>query len=425
MIKHKRVYYIVSTMFILLCIERAGRFFWHGLQILHPYDIPIAIIFLWGWHFRKSIRRIGRSASKILKISHLLIIICTGYLVYLFLIPTAEYLPNFDSEPVLAPLVKLWPYLQLAFWSIIGMHFVSLGYANKLRKVIILGSSLFIIVFLYRVAGFPNISPSRLHSAFMGMITHFLLAVCVYLIVLKKDILKRISLSLIGIVLLFIPILGALRGASFGAILVASIAYALSSRKSIKSKLSVLVPLVFSLILFIALFRGRFSTRFREENPYGYSTYSQVITRGFTPETATAQLRLNWWSASFEVLEKSPLVGWNMTYKFRRTPSSPITPARGVHNFFVSAFLDGGLILFAPIVLLFMIPLFRGYTRIRSGEIGLTIPFCWLLAIIIERMTNTFSYGLVASRISAVVFGYCVGILVVPSNGNVHPSINE
>jgi len=402
---------MIQLSFLALCFERAFRINWHGLQTMHPTDVLTAIVFVWAFKYLQELRRISHSTRIVIRISVFLIFICGVFMVYLLTVSPREYLPTYHSYRLLAPFVKLWPYLQVPLWTIIGIAASYRAITRNIRKSIVIGLSGFALITTLRAMGSGNISVS-LHSAFLGSVMHMLLAIMIVRLVNSRNPIKQLGYSLMGLILFSVPFVGALRGASFGSILIAVVAYLLSSHKK-KGRFSVFLPILIALTLGYFVFSTQFSDRFEEDNPYEYESLSEVITLGFTPTGRTAQARIGWWMYALESLERSTIYGWGMLFSFQRSPSSPVVSARGVHNYYLSALIDGGLMLFIPLILLYIIPLCVGLKFSWFEDKYTALPVCWLLAIVLQRLTNTFAFGIVTSRMSSIITGYCIGQILI------------
>jgi hypothetical protein len=343
------------------------------------------------------------------------LVICAFYAIYLYTVSISNYLPEYAALSIFAPIKKLWPYAQVFIWIINSLYILRIGcdldIRGNLAKIVII----FLVLFLLRVMSI-GVAPLYFHSAFLGYMTHVTSIYLVLKVLGSKGTLRKyVYASALALVVL-IPFYGALRGATFGAVILPVVGYMLIAvGKNRRIHLGYIAIIAIGFTVTLQLF-GTHSQQFAEENPYEYSHYTEVFTASLNPKTKTLQSRIDWWQEAVARTASHPINGHMMQYTFTRDPYGTRVTANGLHNFYISAFAEGGILLLLPIMYVFFVPAVKGLVLAMRGHSKVVLPLIWLLATILERITNTYSFNQVASRISAIISGYAIAKIAYIDN---------
>lgn len=337
----------------------------------------------------------------IIVVSVFMVLYCIYFIISLYLDGDHSYLPGFGGLSLhILPFIKVNPYIQFPSAVLIGI-FVGSRKVNLPRITKLLIRSL--IAFLI---GFVVINHDRfggsvffLHNAFVGAISHILLAYYFFLFVnpSRRSSAHNPIYALASIAMLSLPFLGTLRGASMASVLVIGAIMIVSKRNT-----SAIIGYLYIIILIYVIYHLIFSD-FEYDQRYGYTSPIEVITVGFSPEEHTAQQRLSWWTEAIDrTLKESVLVGHQMRYTFMRSADVEYRRSAMLHNYYVSAFADGGLLLLTPIILIIIritIIARRSSRKNRHKYVYLI----WIYSVLWERITNTYAFSVNEAAIEALV----------------------
>lgn len=408
---------LIPWIFLVLCIEHTlpQGVNWHRFQSINPTVIIVILAFFYALPMAKYQMRRGRMCRISLRLCNFTIFVCVVFFILLYIEGKYNVLPGYLGPRILVPFVKIWPYLQLPLWVVVGIVLARFKEELRMDRFVILGLTILLSVYvLDAFLLFKGNHLIRLHNAFIGSVAHILMAVALVRLLRSENPVRKTWLGLVMLALFILPFYAALRGASLtGVIILGSILLAWSRRLALFTSI---IPTILVLIIAWSIASEDIKLSFTSLNPYGYESPIDVIRHGISAEEVTARSRLSWWEEALNYTAENPITGARMGYTFQRRTGAQIFSTRGVHNYFVAMLTDGGLVLFLPMVALIFLIMGRGFGLVRRGNLELLIALAWLLAVIMEHLTNTWAFAPLESIISSIVFGYAAGTILVFGN---------
>jgi len=303
-----------------------------------------------------------------------------------------------DNSRFILPFIKITPYLHLPSAVLIGIYLSKhTFYLSKINSTLL--RFLALALFGYIVFNFIKYGSSFwfLHNAFVACLAQIFMATWLYR-ALSTHLPNKRLLYLAGSIIAFsIPFLGSLRGASVASLIGIFFVFINSNLRA-----NTVFILMFVTILLFILQPIIFSN-YSSYNSYGYSSPTEVVSKGFNTEEKTAQLRLEWWEdAIHQTYSKSIFWGHQMNYTFARTSTSEVSSSTYLHSFYVTAFADGGLLLITPLFLL-IINLFKLSFKKLKTKSEVSIWMTWIFVILWEHTTNTYAFSVTEASIQTVI----------------------
>lgn len=405
---------MIPWVFLVLCIEHTlpMGISWHGFQSVNPTDLIVILAFLYALPRAKhQMRRtqVGRISFRLCLFS---IFVCIVFFLLLYINEQFNVLPGYSGPRLLVPFVKIWPYLQLPVWIVIGAVAAMYSEELKMNRFIVLGLTILLTVYILDAfIVFSGNRLIRLHNAFIGSVGHILMALALVQLLSSENLIRRIMFGLAVLTLLFIPFYAALRGASLtGVIILGGMLLAWSRRFALFSSI---IPISLVVLIAWSFASDDLKDSFSTLNPYGYENPIDVIRYGISTDETTVKSRLSWWDEALDYTSEHPIFGAGMSYTFQRRAGAQVFSTRGVHNYFIAMLTDGGLVLFLPVVVTMLLIIGRGFKLVRRGHLDLLMMLAWLFAVTMEHLTNTWAFAPLESRISTIVLGYAAGFILI------------
>ncbi len=274
---------------------------------------------------------------------------------------------------------------------------------HKLLKLFIIVLAIYYI--LYNVSYYINFNRAA-HNAFSACVGLMLLSIVSYNIVYNKhNYIHQLLLYFIFILLILMPILAVLRGATFTMLVIIAIQIFTSRKHLPKQTLlillgSVVVVLLFSNELMINIFTKG------SEDFYNYDTPLDMVSALNTPDP-NRDVRLGWWISVQRTFRSSPLWGTALSYTF--SPFGRYTAnASMLHNYYLSMIVDGGLLLFLPHLFIIIAATRKGIKKYIKGHREIIMFLCWNIAIISTYFSNAYGHRWDTSVILSFAQAYIV-----------------
>ena len=272
--------------------------------------------------------------------------IYTVLLIYILFLGLILFLrEGFTEKNILYVFIWLHPYFAAKMQAIRNAAFES----QKKRWE----KHLFTAVFLYGIYFLRililghqwNFSGSIFRSSSLA-----LLGVIIALEIFRKC--NKKYQTMIALVLLIVPVIGALR--QFFYIIVPIIVFLILSKRI---RYRIAIPILTLVVLIMYTPFGNFLESMRADTTYKASSIQEYISMATNPENEkTFSGRTDWWINAIEkTVRRNLIIGHNLGYKF--IPYSHHTEyerSRRLHNYFIAAFTDGGIVLLIIVLLVFV-----------------------------------------------------------------------
>jgi len=395
---------VVSIFFPLVLIVNTFYTFTNSIFRLPgvPFitDILVAYLFIFslvnGYGFRKK-----NKFTLLRRANFSLLLACMLQAFILFL--TKDVVDFSHPTTFLAPFRLVWVYAQLPIYGYISFRLVEEGGQQRMLKTIF-----WISVYLTIESYWPSFMPT--HDAFIGGLNVIIALSLYYKLVYKKNTQQnKIIMSLGLAIAIFLPFYSYLRGSSI--ILVTVFAFAFwSSKKKSTQNTKVLFALIFISLLISVTFWGKINNVYSNNNRFGYDN-PFLLFNSVSADAPNVQGRFDFWASILPVLKTSPITGTSFNFTFFQF-GHYTSKSHMLHNYFASAFVDGGLILVLPMLILSIFTIRQMIINSYSNRFE-SFYYAGLAFIIIATLaSNVVGHQPKDGRISGIILMSALTMLV-------------
>lgn len=403
-------YKLIALMFIGLLIDFAFPK-WHSLSIFHWSIVFILVLFIWSLvTITKNILILSNDSFSILKIAYLLLLFNLLFFIYTVVLSytgTKPFLFSFHGNVLLTSFHYMWPYALVPLGIIIGITACA-KYTHKsiIRLIVYFTFAVFIVSLKKHIDS--GLGPMNFHGAFStGYLSHVLLAYILTLLLNNHYTTVKSIIMGVGIIVLFLfPFYGALRGAT--AVSIITIVIIFVSYGMIGTRFYRIIGFIILATVIVLFFAKPVTDIFAEENKYGYRSLIDV-PMSYTGTIDTAESRFEWWNDAVQSYLKSPI--WGTAFSFRYYRDGILESAIGLHNYFLSTLVQGGLLLFIPLFLIISKSILKCINGIIRGKYYYVLLLAWLFAWIMLNISNTHIFLSKTGPVLSMMFGLTVGLI--------------
>lgn len=253
------------------------------------------------------------------------------------------------------------------------------------------------------VSNFPGII-GHYHNSYIACFALILVAEIMSRVSRKTSIRNTVS-YVFALILLGMPVFGVARGAILTNI-IALIIYALVKLNKIRTQsIFQIVSILFLFAFTLYILNSRIDEMISEQNTYGYSGLTDVISvSGYSTEQNYTG-RVDWWEKTLkETLSNSIIFGSVFENLVDGKIQLDYFNGSLMHSYYTGSLQDGGALLFFLIMYLLLYPIIIAFKR-KTLQKNIT-KIIWLIAILGSLSTNTWMYNLRVGPIYAYLYAY-------------------
>lgn len=386
--------YIVGLL--LLCSLLAPY-----IMVIKPRIIVFILTMILGMRTLKTFKihtyrkRCEKSLYNISKISYI-------YVIILFIAYKLNSTYMFSGDQIFHMLA----YANI-FIFIANMLYNSANINNIIRTLLYI--YLYISYISYNISYYIQ-SGEIAHNAYYACLGLILFSDSLHNLLYNKLSAKMRIISIIQtIVLIIMPILAILRGATLTLVLIILIQIIYINKANILR--IVLTIFVFALVVLI-ISSPEYVNTFASRGIYGYSK-PQDIMQSVLDEDINRNIRMAWLEEVEKTVKKSPIWGTAYTFQFYPFGTDQANTSM-LHNYFAGMIVDTGMVTFLLYLLILVKVLKNGHKSIRKGKTTNIKYICWIIAIISTLYTNCYGHIWRTSLTMALLQAYAIIELAKP-----------
>ncbi len=322
-----------------------------------------------------------------------LLLVCLFHLILFYIEGT--YFHSIHPSTLLNPIWEIWPYLQLPIYGYISFRILEEGGYSRLLKTIIL-ISLYLTFMIY----YPSFLP--MHDAFIAGLDIIIVLFVLYNILhYRYNSLKLLILTILMLLVFFLPFYSFLRGASITSVIVV-ILLLISNRDRLKRLVILFVTLAIIITIVSITIWKPVTIMYSKHSRFNYSN-PFMLFQSVSGDAPNVKGRIDFWSNAIDVLETSPILGSKLDFSFQFGVSGDIVESSWMHNYFISAFIDCGLILLIPLIMLLIYTLYYCIYGVIRKSVYAELHACIALVIISTYASNCFGHQPQFSRVGGII----------------------
>lgn len=355
-------------------------------------DLFLIALFLFslknGYSFRQQKR-----FTFLRRVNFALLLGCLIQIIILYI--KGGFWQSLHPTTLLYPLWIVWVYLQIPIYGYISFRILEEGGYPRFLKAIIF-VSVYLIFFLY----YPHFLPR--HNAFIGGL-NIIVGLCILynLIYHKYNAIKQLVLIACMLLAFFLPFYSFLRGAAITLVVVVPL-FLISNRNRYKNITKTFLIIITIIGFVLVTIWKPITQRYSEHSRFGYES-PFMLFQSISRNASNVEGRLGYWATTLTIFNSSPIVGTSFGFTFAFGYSRSVADSHMLHNYFVTAFADGGLIIAFPLIMLAIYAFIRGLYGAYKKLPYTTFHSCIALVIMSTYATNVFGHQPQSSRIGGII----------------------